>query len=114
MKDYTDQWLTIESNKKDGKFKRFTHQGYKNKVAKEKLLELINNWNNNPNNTTTWKLVEDESIEQLAGDILKSYTIQEILDDLEGLKRECEEFSSRVDYTIEKVEESLEEPEEEE
>ena len=88
MKDYTNQWLTIESNKEDGAYKRFAHQGYKDKVSKEKLLELINNFNANPDNITTWKLIEDESIEQLAGDVSQSYTVQEIMDDLESALKE--------------------------
>lgn len=100
-----NQWLTIKRDKKTGNYLGFIFQGDKDKYTREDLLTFVDNFNKSVGKeyTYVYELCEDELVIQVAKDVLRSSTINDIKELIDDLK---ESFGS-VEYRLDEIKSTI-------
>lgn len=104
-----DKLLTIYFDRKTEEYDSFNVITLTDKLTRERLEELAQNWNNNPNNKTTVKIYDDKLLIALCDDVYYTKRFNAFIEDMRDLYENMHDISRSLSYEAEELQDYLKE-----
>ena len=101
--------LTIYFDRETGKYSSFNVIYLNEKLTREKVETLAENWNKNPEQKTKVKIYDDKLLLDLCGDLTYTITFKRFLDDMHDLLENIQDYSRNLSYEAESIQDFLKE-----